>query len=139
MRIIAALFSIVMPGFGQIYNGQFIKGLVFVIFEHFDNSAALINQAIHLDFNGQHADAIRTVNFQYLLFYSPFYAYNVWDAMFFARPGLDKARSAIPFVCAAIVGEIGSIYATLIPFPSFTIGLLVIIPMLIGLLVFARK
>ncbi|WP_062678090.1 hypothetical protein [Parageobacillus toebii] len=47
MRNIAALFSILMPGFGQIYNGQFIKGVFFIIVEHFDNAFGHINEAIH--------------------------------------------------------------------------------------------
>lgn len=45
MRIIAALFSIIMPGFGQFYNRQMIKGVLFVVFEHFDNIVGNINSA----------------------------------------------------------------------------------------------
>ncbi|MED4038472.1 hypothetical protein [Niallia taxi] len=54
MRIIPALFSIIMPGFGQIYNRELVKGLIFVILEHFDNMLGRINQAIALDINGFH-------------------------------------------------------------------------------------
>jgi TM2 domain-containing membrane protein YozV len=38
MRNIAAFFSMLMPGFGQIYNRQFVKGVIFLIVEHFDNA-----------------------------------------------------------------------------------------------------
>jgi TM2 domain-containing membrane protein YozV len=38
MRNIAAFFSMLMPGFGQIYNRQFVKGVIFLIAEHFDNA-----------------------------------------------------------------------------------------------------
>lgn len=57
MRNIAALFSMLMPGFGQIYNGQFMKGVFLLIVEHFDNVLGKINQAIHLDLNGLHQQA----------------------------------------------------------------------------------
>ena len=45
MRNISALFSLLMPGFGQIYNGQFLKGIIFVVFEHFDNMFGKIKQS----------------------------------------------------------------------------------------------
>lgn len=49
MRNIAAFFSMLMPGFGQIYNRQFVKGVIFLITEHFDNAFGHINQAIYMD------------------------------------------------------------------------------------------
>ncbi|GIQ70387.1 hypothetical protein DUZ99_15430 [Xylanibacillus composti] len=139
MRVIAALFSMFMPGFGQFYNNQIFKGLLFVIFEHFDNHTGHINQAIHLDFMGHHQEAIAVTDYQNMLFYAPFYVYTVWDAMYHAKPGLDKAKSAIPFIIAAISGELASIYSSLFPFPTLTVGLIMIIPMLFGILVFGRK
>ncbi len=54
MRNIAAFFSMLMPGFGQIYNHQFGKGVIFLIAEHFDNAFGHVNQAIYLDFNELH-------------------------------------------------------------------------------------
>lgn len=72
MRVIAALFSILMPGLGQVYNRQFVRGIIFLIIEHYDNVLAHTNAAIHLDFNGFHKDAINVVDFGNLLFYPGF-------------------------------------------------------------------
>jgi hypothetical protein len=80
MRNIAGLFSLLMPGFGQIYNGQLVKGVLFLLFEHFDNMFGKINQAIHLDFNGLHQKALDIVDYDAMLFYPGFYVYSVWDA-----------------------------------------------------------
>lgn len=66
MRNLAALFSMLMPGFGQLYNRQFLKGVFLLIVEHYDNVFGHINQAIHLDFNGFHQKALEAANFQYL-------------------------------------------------------------------------
>src|SRR3954468_10828000 len=97
MRIIAGLFSILMPGFGQMYNKQFIKGFILLLIEHYDNVTAHINKAIFLDFNGYHQQALEVTNFQYLLFYPGFYVYTVWDAWYYAKTGANKTTSAIPF------------------------------------------
>lgn len=139
MRVIAALFSIFMPGFGQFYNNQMFKGLLFVIFEHYNNTSGHINEAIHLDFMGHHQEAIVVTDYQNMLFYAPFYVYTVWDALYYARPGLDKTKSAIPFILAAILGELAAIYSSKFPFPTLTVGLIMIVPMLFGIILFARK
>ena len=76
MRNIAALFSMLMPGFGQIYNGQFIKGVFFIIVEHFDNAFGHINEAIHLDFNGLHQQAVEVKNIPDLI------NYHTWTWMY---------------------------------------------------------
>ncbi|MCT2344770.1 hypothetical protein NQZ71_10370 [Niallia taxi] len=136
MRIIPALFSIIMPGFGQIYNRELVKGIIFVILEHFDNMLGRINQAIALDINGFHQQAIDATNFEVMLFYPGFYVYAVWDSWFYAREGGDKAKTAIPFIIAGFLGEIASLLAPKIPYPTLTIGMLMIVPMLIGMYVF---
>ncbi|GIM44722.1 hypothetical protein DNHGIG_02710 [Collibacillus ludicampi] len=115
MRNIAALFSMLMPGFGQIYNGQFTKGVFFLIVEHFDNILGKISQAIHLDFNGLHQQAVEAANFEYLLFYPGFYAYCIWDAWYYVKPNADKSKTAIPFVIGGFLGEIGAILANRLP------------------------
>jgi hypothetical protein len=136
MRNIAALFSILMPGFGQIYNGHFMKGVFFIIVEHFDNAFGHINEAIHLDFNGLHQQAVEVANFGYMLFYPGFYAYCVWDAWYYAKPNADKAKTAIPYIIGGFLGEIGAIFANKLPIPTLTVGMLMIIPMICGMIVF---
>lgn len=139
MRVIAALFSILMPGFGQIYNRQFIKGIIFVILEHYDNVTANINRAIQLDFNGFHQQALEAVIYDGLLFYPGFYAYAVWDSWFYAKEGANKTKTAIPFIISGFLGEFGAIYASKLPIPPLTTGLLLIIPMIIGMIIFRKE
>jgi TM2 domain-containing membrane protein YozV len=136
MRNIAALFSILMPGFGQIYNGQFMKGAFFIIVEHFHNIFGRINQAIHLDLNGLHQQAVEITNFGYLLFYPGFYAYCVWDAWYYAKPNADKTKTAIPFLIGGFLGEIGAIFANRLPIPTLMVAMFMIIPMICGIIVF---
>ncbi|MCQ6276260.1 hypothetical protein JMM81_15140 [Bacillus sp. V3B] len=136
MRIIAGLFSILMPGFGQMYNKQFLKGVVLLAIEHYNNITANINKAIFLDFNGYHQQAIEVTNFGYLLFYPGFYVYTVWDAWYHAKTGVNKMTSAIPFIIAGFIGEFGTIFAPKIPFPTLTVGLSMIIPMILGMIIF---
>lgn len=45
-EIIAALISLLMLGFGQMYSNQFIKDVIFVVIQHFDNTLEAINKAI---------------------------------------------------------------------------------------------
>jgi hypothetical protein len=139
LRSIAALFSILMPGFGQVYNRQFVKGIIFLIIEHYDNTLGHINEAIHLDFNGFHQEAINVIKFEYMLFYPGFYVYCVWDAWFFAKLGADKIKTAIPFLLGGFLGCIASIYSSHIPIPALTIGLVMIIPMIFSMIVFRKQ
>ncbi len=139
VRIMAALFSMLMPGFGQIYNHQFFKGIIFVVLEHYDNVTGNINDAIHLDFNGMHQQAIEAANYGSLLFYPGFYAYTVWDAWYHAKTGANKTTSAIPFIIGGFVGEFGAIFSSKLPIPTLTVGLLMIIPMIIGMIIFRHQ
>jgi hypothetical protein len=139
LRNIAALFSILMPGLGQVYNRQFVRGIVFLIIEHYDNAFGHLNAAIHLDFNGFHQKAVEAIDFQNLMFYPGFYSYCVWDAWYFAKPGADKVKTAIPFIFGGFIGEFAAIYASRIPFPALTAGLAIIIPMLVALIMFRKQ
>ncbi|AWI11030.1 MULTISPECIES: hypothetical protein [Bacillaceae] len=139
MRAVSALFSILMPGFGQIYNGQIKKGIFLLVVEHFDNMLGKINRSIQLDFNGFHQEALATVIYDAMLFYPGFYVYTVWDAWFYAKEGADKGKTAIPFIIGGFLGELGAIFASKLPFPTLICGLLMIIPMLIGMVIFRKQ
>lgn len=139
MRNIAALFSILMPGFGQVYNRQFIKGIAFLVIEHFINILGKINTAIWLDFNGLHQQALETLNNEGALFYPSFYVYVVWDAWYFAKKGANKTTTAIPFIIAGFFGIFGTIYASRLPVPTFTIAMLMIIPMIFSMIFFRKQ
>ncbi|WP_160725208.1 hypothetical protein [Bacillus sp. USDA818B3_A] len=139
MRNIAALFSILMPGFGQLYNRQFIKGVIFVAIEHFDNISGKINKAIQLDLNGFHQQALDTVVYDGMLFYPGFYVYAIWDAWYYAKKGANKTLSSIPFLIGGFLGEFGALFASKLPFPALTVGLLMIVPSVIGMIIFRRQ
>ncbi|KHD84179.1 hypothetical protein [Heyndrickxia ginsengihumi] len=139
MRNIAALFSLLMPGFGQIYNQQFIKGISFVIIEHFDNMFGKINKSIQLDFNGFHHQALEMINYNAMLFYPGFYMYVVWDAWYYAKDGANKTITAIPFIFGGFLGELGAIFSTKLPFASLTVGLFMIIPSIFAMIFFRHQ
>lgn len=139
MRNVAAFFSILLPGFGQIYNQQFLKGVVFVVLEHFDNMFGNVNKAIYLDFNGFHQQALEVVTYDTLLFYPGFYAYVVWDAWYYAKEGANKTITPIPFIISGFLGLLGAIFAVKLPFPFLTLGFLMLIPMIIRLFLFRKQ
>lgn len=139
MRVIAGLFSILMPGFGQFYNKQNIKGFAFLVIEHYDNVLGHINKAIELDFLGYRAEAVAVTDFQYMLFYPGFYVYCVWDAWYFAKSGADKTKTAIPFLIGGFIGVLISIFGSIIPHPAITAGFSMIVPMLFGMFIFRKQ
>jgi hypothetical protein len=139
MRIIAGLFSMLMPGFGQLYNRQFLKAVFLLTVEHYDNVLGRINTAIYLDFNGFHQKALEAANFQYVLFYPGFYAYTVWDAWYHAKPHANKAKTGIPFLIGGFLGEFGAIFASRLSIPTLTVGLLMVVPMITGMIIFRNQ
>lgn len=139
MRNIAALFSILLPGTGQIYNRQFLRGIVFLLIEHFVNLVGNINKAIYLDFNGLHQQALEVLNVDGALFYPGFYVYVIWDAWYFAKEGANKTTTPIPFIIAGFLGTIGTIFSSNLPYPIFSIFLLIIIPIISGMILFRKE
>jgi|GEM_PF-761064 len=138
MRETAAFFSILMPGVGQMYNGQIIKGIVFMLIEHFDNSFGKINKAIYLDFNGFHQQALEVLQHDFAMFYPGFYVYVVWDSYYNGEPHGNK-KTAIPFVIAGFLGEIATIFSKYLPIPTLTIGLSMLIPMIATIIFYKDK
>ncbi|WP_245203493.1 hypothetical protein [Ammoniphilus resinae] len=127
-----------MPGVGQMYNGQVVKGVVFMLIEHFDNSFGKINEAIHLDFNGFHHQALEVLQHDFAMFYPGFYVYVVWDSYYHGKPHGNK-KSAILFVIAGFLGEIATIFSRYLPIPTLTIGLTMLIPMIIAIIIYREK
>jgi hypothetical protein len=104
------LWSIALPGFGQILNGRLIKGFVFVFLEFLINVQADFNQAIMLSFHGDIESAIEQTNYLWLMFYPCLYTFAMWDA-FKEDGGGEKPYSFLPFVFGAYFGTIGVIYS----------------------------
>jgi hypothetical protein len=76
----ALLWSMALPGFGQVYNGNYILGFVFVVAELMVNNMSKLNLSflytLHGDFNQSH----NVVDFQWGMFYPSLWGFGMWQA-----------------------------------------------------------
>lgn len=77
---VAALWSMFLPGFGQLYNRDFWVGFPMLLCEIFCNWAAKLNLSIFYFFNGNLKKSFEVMDFQWALFYPSFYAFSAWQA-----------------------------------------------------------
>lgn len=129
---IALLWSLAIPGFGQIYNKDYLVGVLLVALEFLINTRANLNLCILYSFRGQFWLAGQSANLQWLLFYPCVYSFAAWHAYTRAlqnnrnenlSPVKGRPPSFIgPFIGAAAGGTLGVIY-------SFYIG-----PILCGII-----
>lgn len=122
------LWSIALPGFGQLLNGKTIQGTLFILIEILINVQANLNQVLILSFYGQVEESIYLTNYEWLLFYPCFYFFVMWDAYREERGG-QKPYSFIPFVFTAYFVTIGCIYS-----PTFRLFGLLLGPIWLPLL-----
>lgn len=133
-------WSIAFPGFGQLLNGKYIKGILFIILEFLINVKANFNEIIMLSFQGDIQTAINKTNYQWLMFYPCLYFFAMWDAY---RDSRDKQSpySFVPFVFSAYFVTMGVMFSStpslfgvlwgpvwlpiLFLVPGITIGLLI--------------
>lgn len=107
----ALFWSIALPGFGQLLNGKWVKGILFIVLEYLINIQAKFNEAIIASFRGNIDLAIQLTDFQWLMFYPCLYFFALWDA--FKDVGGEKQPYAfLPFVFAAYFVTVGLIYST---------------------------
>ena len=119
----AILWSIALPGFGQLLNRQVIKGIVLILLEVIINMFSHFNTAIMLSFLGDIDGAAAVTNYQWLMFYPCLYFFSMWDAYKFAQPdGNTKAYFFLPFVFAAYFVTVGLMYSNKIPVFGFILG-----------------
>lgn len=78
--LISALWSVAIPGFGQLYIGDYVVGTILVILEFTINVKANLNLTILYSFKGQFHYAADTADFQWILFYPCIYAFSIWHA-----------------------------------------------------------
>jgi hypothetical protein len=109
-KLEVVLWSIAFPGFGQFLNRQHVKGIVFIVLEFIINVQSNFNETIMLSFNGQITDAIKNVDYQWLMFYPCVYMYAMWDAYKNAE-GKTPPFSYLPFVCSAYTVTTGLMYS----------------------------
>lgn len=105
------LWSIALPGFGQLLNRKYIKGIVLVFLEFLVNVQGGFNKIIIYSFQGNIEMAIEQANYQWLMFYPCLYFFAMWDAYKDAGGG-EKPYSFLPFVFAAYFVTVGTIYSS---------------------------
>lgn len=111
-KVEKVLWSIAIPGFGQLLNGKIIKGLLLIILELWINVHAHLNEIIVLGFQGDILGSVNAANFQWLMFYPCVYMFAIWDAFWDAGGGHRVPFSYLPFVFPAFLGTIGVIYSS---------------------------
>jgi len=121
--LMSALWSVAIPGFGQLYIGDYLVGFLLVAMELIINIKASLNLAILYSFRGEYQNAIDVADFQWILFYPCLYAYSIWhaynEAMEINR-GLNQVKEGRVstntkyngfFIGVAIGGTLGVIYS----------------------------
>lgn len=127
-KIEAILWSIALPGFAQLLNRKFLKGIVLIFLELLVNVNSHFNMVILHSFQGHIKEAIEAANYQWLMFYPCLYMFSMWDAYKDAK-GENPPFLYLPFIFGAFFVTIGLIYS-----PSFKIGQLLIGPVWLPIL-----
>ncbi len=70
------LWSIALPGFGQLLNRQYLKGILLIALELLVNVQANFNEVILLSFFGETQEAVQQANYGWLMFYPCLYVYG---------------------------------------------------------------
>ncbi len=78
--VAALLWSIIMAGFGQFYNGQYFFGTLLLILEIVFNGFSSLNMSILHSFHGEAQRAHDIFDHQWGLFYPSTYAFSIWHA-----------------------------------------------------------
>ena len=102
------LWSIALPGFGQLLNGKYIKGILFIFLEFLVNVQANFNEIIILSFQGDIEKAIVQADYQWLMFYPCLYFFAIWDA--FKDGGGRKRTFFLSSVCVFCILCHGRMY-----------------------------
>jgi hypothetical protein len=137
------LWGIALPGFGQLLNGKYVKGIFFIILELLINVQARLNTSIIHSFQGNMTKAVQVTDYQWLLFYPCVYIFAMWDGYNDALKQVGRSNQefiSIPFVVAAYITTIGTIYSdkpigSLILGPVFQPILSMIFGFIIGFIV----
>ncbi len=129
-------WSIALPGFGQLLNRKYLKGLLFVALEFIVNVKGKINAIIMYSFLGEMDKAVASADYLWVMFYPCLYLFAIWDAY---RDAGEQVQpfTFLPFVFAAYLGTIGVIYSPILTIQGLLIGpvFLPIIGMISGVFV----
>ncbi|MCM3538180.1 hypothetical protein [Priestia endophytica] len=117
------LWSIAFPGFGQLLNCQYVKGILFIFLELFVNIQSNFNTAIISSFVGNIHHSIEVIDFQWLMFYPCLYFFSMWDAVKDAYE--ERGNSTLlflPFVFCAYFVTVGLMFSTKIKIFGLLLG-----------------
>lgn len=133
------LWSIALPGFGQILNGKVFKGVLFIFLEFLINVNSNLNLNIKYSFTGEFEKAIAVTNNEWALFYPCVYLFAMYDSYVDAvkLTGMESGSYiSLPFVLSAYFATLGAIYGDYKPFYSVIPPILIpIIFMVLGFLI----
>ncbi|MGQ7886648.1 hypothetical protein [Paenibacillus sp. WC2504] len=76
----AALWSLCLPGFGQLYVREYFIGIILLASEIAFNILSKLNWSIYYSFTGKLQESSEIVNMGWGLFYPSVYAFNIWHA-----------------------------------------------------------
>ncbi|WP_174612872.1 hypothetical protein [Virgibacillus ihumii] len=76
----AMLWSFALPGFGQLYNRDYLLGLLLITWEVVLNLYSNLNIALMYSFHGDFAKAHEIINYEWGLFYPSVFAFSMWQA-----------------------------------------------------------
>lgn len=110
-RVEVLLWCVALPGFGQLLNRKYVKGVLFLGLELLINLQSNFNTAIQLSFRGQIDKAISQTDYQWLMFYPCLYLFSLWDAYRDAGGG-GSPYAFLPFVSSAFFTTVGLIYSS---------------------------
>lgn len=115
------LWSVALPGFGQLLNQQYVKGILLIVLEFVINIGSNLNQIIIYSFQGDIAKAISHTNYQWLLFYPCIYMFGIWDSFRDAGGGTSPLAT-LPFVLSGFFGTVGIIFSDRLQVGSVMLG-----------------
>ncbi|GIO24850.1 hypothetical protein [Oceanobacillus sp. J11TS1] len=114
-KLEAVLWSIALPGFAQLLNHRYIKGILFIGLEILINVMGNLNTVIILSFHLKIEEAIAQTNYLWLMFYPCLYFFTIWDAYKDAGGG-EKPFAYLPLAFTAYFVTVGVIFS-----PNLTI------------------
>lgn len=120
-KLEVVLWSIALPGFGQLLNRKYLKGFLLVGLEFLINVLGNFNSIIVLSFLGHTQEAIEQTNYLWLMFYPCLYFFSIWDAYRDAGGG-EKPFAYLPLVFSAYFVTVGLIFSPVFTFFGITPG-----------------
>lgn len=117
----AALWSIAIPGLGQLANGKYLKGFLLLFLEFLINVKSGLNTFIIYSFHLQTTAAVKMTDYQWLMFYPCHFMFAIWDACHDAG-AKENPLFFLPFSIAAYTGTIGVIYSSTFTIANFLPG-----------------